>query len=200
MRSLRHHYGALLAVQKPGGSFFPHECELLEVYARYAATALDTATALAEARARQQEAQRRYEESRTLLELARRLARPAAATRSRAASPTPCPASWTAIASASTCGTTTPRSSCAAPSTTRRPRRGRRRAARPCARRTSRSSPSWVDTPDAEPVFIDLETSAIQQPLRDLGAVAAVAVPINTETRFLGCFIVSVRARPERLA
>src|SRR5947209_14037457 len=72
--SRKAHYGALVAMYHEGAEFLPQERQLLEVYARYAATALDTATALAEAEARRAEAQRRYEESRTLLELARRLA------------------------------------------------------------------------------------------------------------------------------
>ena len=51
----------------PAGAFFPHERELLDVYARYAATVLDTATAFEEAR-------RREEQSRALLELSRAMA------------------------------------------------------------------------------------------------------------------------------
>ena len=67
VRSHRHHYGHLLAMCADGGSFFSQEHELLEVYARYAATALDTATAL-------REAKRRHEQASALLELARALA------------------------------------------------------------------------------------------------------------------------------
>ena len=48
-------------------SFFPQERELLEVYARYAASALDSATSLLEA-------ERRYRQSSALLGLARALA------------------------------------------------------------------------------------------------------------------------------
>src|SRR5205085_2845846 len=60
------HYGRLMA-QSPGGAFFAHEREMLDVYARYAATVLDTATALDEARSRE-------EQSRALLELSRAVA------------------------------------------------------------------------------------------------------------------------------
>ena len=60
------HYGRLMA-STPGGAFFAHEREMLDVYARYAATVLDTATALDEAR-------RREEQSRALLELSRAVA------------------------------------------------------------------------------------------------------------------------------
>jgi diguanylate cyclase (GGDEF)-like protein/putative nucleotidyltransferase with HDIG domain len=60
------HYGRLMA-SSPSGAFFAHEREMLDVYARYAATVLDTATALDEAR-------RREEQSRALLELSRAVA------------------------------------------------------------------------------------------------------------------------------
>ncbi len=65
--SKRNDYGRLLAMFGSGHRFFPQERELLEVYTRYAASALDSATALLEA-------QERYEQSSTLLELARELA------------------------------------------------------------------------------------------------------------------------------
>jgi diguanylate cyclase (GGDEF)-like protein/putative nucleotidyltransferase with HDIG domain len=64
--SATRHYGRLMA-QSPGGAFFAHEREMLDVYARYAATVLDTATALDEARNRE-------EQSRALLELSRAVA------------------------------------------------------------------------------------------------------------------------------
>jgi diguanylate cyclase (GGDEF)-like protein len=51
----------------PTGAFFPHERELLEVYASYAATVLDTATALEEAR-------RQDQRSRALLDLSQSIA------------------------------------------------------------------------------------------------------------------------------
>src|SRR3954468_4143218 len=64
--SATRHYGRLMAAS-PGGAFFSHEREALDVYARYAATVLDTATALDEARSRE-------EQSRALLELSRAVA------------------------------------------------------------------------------------------------------------------------------
>ena len=67
VRSNRHEYGRLLAMYDTDSSFFPQERELLEVYARYAASALDSATALLEA-------ERRYRQSSALLGLARALA------------------------------------------------------------------------------------------------------------------------------
>src|SRR5205807_1002079 len=58
--------GRLLAVS-PSGGFFPQERDMFAVYARYAASVLDTATALDDAR-------RRHRESRALLELSRAVA------------------------------------------------------------------------------------------------------------------------------
>ncbi len=66
VRSGRQDYGRLLAMYDEGVRFFPEERELLEVYARYAASALDSAAALLEA-------ERRYRQSSALLELARAL-------------------------------------------------------------------------------------------------------------------------------
>src|SRR3954451_17536898 len=64
--SAKHHYGRLMAAS-PTGAFFPHERNLLGVYASYAATVLDTATALEDAR-------RQGERSRSLLGLAQAIA------------------------------------------------------------------------------------------------------------------------------
>jgi diguanylate cyclase (GGDEF)-like protein len=63
--STRRTYGRLVAMSDT--NFFPQERYLLDLYARYAATALDGATAL-------DEAQRGHAEARALLELARSLA------------------------------------------------------------------------------------------------------------------------------
>src|SRR5689334_20110240 len=63
--STRRAYGRLVAMSD--SNFFPQERYLLELYARYAATALDGATALAQAQAG-------HDEARALLELARSLA------------------------------------------------------------------------------------------------------------------------------
>ena len=65
--SNRREYGRLLALRGPGQSFLPEERELFEVYARYAASALDGASALAEAK-------ERGDQSSALLSLARALA------------------------------------------------------------------------------------------------------------------------------
>ncbi len=65
--SQRSDYGTLLAAYPEHSCFLPQERELLEVYARYAASALDGASALLEAESR-------YGQSSALLELARVLA------------------------------------------------------------------------------------------------------------------------------
>jgi diguanylate cyclase (GGDEF)-like protein len=67
VRSNRREYGRLVALRGTGQSFLPQERELFEVYAHYAATALDGAAALMEAK-------RRSEQSSALLSLARALA------------------------------------------------------------------------------------------------------------------------------
>jgi diguanylate cyclase (GGDEF)-like protein len=67
VRSNRREYGRLLAMCGEGQEFLPQERELFEVYARYAASALDGAAALAEAK-------ERYDQSSALLSLARELA------------------------------------------------------------------------------------------------------------------------------
>jgi diguanylate cyclase (GGDEF)-like protein len=68
VESARHHYGRLAALWDGDGGWFPEERQLLAAYARHAAAALDAATALEEARDREQTAT-------VLLELARALSR-----------------------------------------------------------------------------------------------------------------------------
>jgi diguanylate cyclase (GGDEF)-like protein len=66
VNSHQRHYGRLVAMSD-STQFFPEEHQLWDLYARYAASALDGATALADA-------ERRHNEARVLLELARVLA------------------------------------------------------------------------------------------------------------------------------
>jgi diguanylate cyclase (GGDEF)-like protein len=207
VRSHRHDYGALVAVHERGVGFFDHERELLDVYARYAATALDSATALAEAKARHEEAQRRheeaqrrYEESRTLLELARRLAR--AGSSEQIAQQLA-----DAVPGVVDCDR--------ASVYVWRPEAGE--LVREAINATDRGGDAdagwrrirpdavpqladWLERPSAEPLFLDMETTPVRDSLREFGAVAAVAVPIATDERFLGCLVVSVVERGERLA
>jgi len=67
VRSHRREYGRLLALRQAGQTFLAQERELFDVYAHYAATALDGAYALMEAK-------QRSEQSSALLSLARALA------------------------------------------------------------------------------------------------------------------------------
>jgi diguanylate cyclase (GGDEF)-like protein len=201
VRSHRNDYGRLVAVYQEGATFFPQERELLELYARYAATALDSATALLEARLRQDEAQRRHEEASTLLDLARRLAEAGTsdnvAVRLADAIPGVVDCDRVSVhlwdeeagenvrkavnavdgsdpAGPAVAGVTRPED---VPQLAR-----------------------WLEHPDPEPYFIDVATSALREPLREVGAVASVAVPIATTDRFLGCVVVSVRHDAARLA
>jgi diguanylate cyclase (GGDEF)-like protein len=64
--SMTRKYGRIMAVS-PAGAFFPSERELLEIYASYAATVLDTATALEESR-------RQHARSKALLDLSQAVA------------------------------------------------------------------------------------------------------------------------------
>jgi diguanylate cyclase (GGDEF)-like protein len=67
VRSHRREYGRLLALREPGQSFYAQERAVFEVYGRYAASALDSASAL-------REAKEQGEQARALLSLARALA------------------------------------------------------------------------------------------------------------------------------
>jgi diguanylate cyclase (GGDEF)-like protein len=68
VRSARRDYGRLVAIAGGAGGFFSRERELFAVYARYAATVLDSTTALAGAQARRDEAQALLGLSRALAE------------------------------------------------------------------------------------------------------------------------------------
>jgi diguanylate cyclase (GGDEF)-like protein len=67
VRSHERFYGRIAALYDEGQSFFPHERQTLEHYARYAANALDRSIALADA-------QRGHAETQALLDFARSLA------------------------------------------------------------------------------------------------------------------------------
>jgi diguanylate cyclase (GGDEF)-like protein len=200
VRSHRNHYGSLVAMYQPGATFFPQERQLLEVYARYAAAALDGATALAEARARQQEAQRRYEESRTLLDLARRIAYAGSSdlVAQRLADAVPAVVDCDRV---SVYLWDEDRGEMLRRAVNATERGGREDAG--LIRVKPEDVPQlaeWVAHPTPELLFIDLESSPVRDALRDLGAVASVAVPISTDEHLLGCLVVSVLEHPERLA
>jgi diguanylate cyclase (GGDEF)-like protein len=198
IRSRHRDYGRLVAMHHEGSQFFPQERELLELYARYAATALDSATALIEAHTNRDEAQRLHQEASALLELARRLA--SAGSTDQIASRL-----VDAIPAVIDCDRVTV---ClwdeesgelrrrAVNSTGWQDEELGTKVFRP---QDIAQLAAWLERPDSEPHFIDMETSPIREPLREVGAVASVAVPIATSRRFLGVVQVSVRSRPERL-
>jgi diguanylate cyclase (GGDEF)-like protein len=186
------HYGRLMA-ESPDGGFFPHERDLFDVYARYAAAVLDTATALDEARLRQRQSQ-------ALLGLSRAVA--AAPTSDdvaeRLASAVPAVVDcdraivflWDEDARELTCHALN----------------GMPGPARDFAREL-RITPD--DTPllaellegRSTPVFFDRGAydPFVRGVMRQTGAEALVAVPIVANERFYGILNVSVTDRPERL-
>jgi diguanylate cyclase (GGDEF)-like protein len=182
VRSNRRDYGRLLAMNEGGRPFFAQERELLEVYARYAASALDSATALTEAR--------------ELLELARALA--AAGTSrevaQRLADAVPI------VVDCDRVGVYLWDDA-----------RGEivRRALNDAADDSEFSiAPSpggpleqLLNDPSPEPLFVNEHEGdpIIRDLLANVGAIASIVVPITTADAFLGFLIVSVSSDPERL-
>ncbi len=193
VRSHRHAYGRLLAMCGEGATFFEQERELLEVYARYAATALDTATALLEAK-------RRHDQASALLELARALATAGTsdevALRLADAVPTVIDCDRVGVylwdeAAGEIC---------------RRVVHGAEGDGRELAAWSRFPTENgmleqWLEHPDQEPVFVDEHggNDQLREFFTSLGAVASVVVPIASNTRFLGALAVSVLRDPERL-
>jgi diguanylate cyclase (GGDEF)-like protein len=198
VRSHRRDYGRLAAIYPEGSGFLPQERALLDLYARYAATALDSAAALVAARRGRDEARQRDREARALLKLAR------------------------VLASAGTTEQIAQRLADAAPDVidcdrvsvwlwNADPGELRRAAVNSTGCDDDDLGPvvsrpedvpqlaSWLEHPNPEPYFINMRDSAILGGLRAVGAVASVAVPIATADRLLGTVQVSVRERPERL-
>ncbi|HUE25186.1 MAG TPA: diguanylate cyclase, partial [Solirubrobacteraceae bacterium] len=195
VRSERRDYGRLLAAFEADERFFPQERELLEVYARYAATALDGAAAL-------MEANRRYHQSSALLKLARALATAGTTgeVANRLADAVPLVVDcdrvgvylWD-------------------------PARGelvRRAIATPDGTVPEEHEDEWswapqpgdalerlLNDPRQDPIFTDAVTGdpAIREGLRRRGESAVLVVPLATEDSLLGALAVSVRERPERL-
>ena len=194
VRSHRRDYGRLLAAFDADERFFPQERELLEVYARYAATALDGAAAL-------MEANRRYHQSSALLKLARGVA--SAGTSSevalRLASAVPLVVDCDQVGVYLW-----------------EPARGElvRRAVTGVGSTESSETPRWswaptpgdpleqlLNDPDQDPVFIDEKTGDpwLRRALKLQGDVGAMMVPLATEDSLLGVLVVSVREHAERL-
>ncbi|MHB1569285.1 MAG: diguanylate cyclase domain-containing protein, partial [Solirubrobacteraceae bacterium] len=188
--SNRRDYGRLLATHESGGAFFPQERELLQVYARYAASALDGAAAL-------REAERRYSQSSALLELARELA--AAGTSAEIAGRL-----VDAVGLVVDCDRVgvylwDPAS-----------RRLNRQACAPFDPAVDSPTASWAPDPggmverllrdpNGDPILVDPHSGTIGQLFADAGFVATLMVPLAIPGRLLGLLAVSVRERSERL-
>jgi diguanylate cyclase (GGDEF)-like protein len=195
IRSHRRDYGRLLAMSDEGRRFFPQERELLEVYARYAASALDSATALLEA-------EERYSESSALLELARALsvAGTSGEVAARIADAVP------AVVDCDRAGVYL-----------WYPGRGelvRRARTRREGSSVSLETDEWsrapvpggpierlLNAPNSDPIFVDADTGdpLLREELLRIGAVATILVPIATPGSFLGLLSVSVMDHPGRL-
>jgi diguanylate cyclase (GGDEF)-like protein len=190
--SATRHYGRLMA-SSPTEAFFPHERDLLDVYGRYAAAVLDMATAY-------DEAQRRGEQSRALLELSRALA--AASTSDevaqRLADAVPSVVDcdrlaaflWDAEEEALVCHAATGQA-------------GARALLRNLRIRGS-DTPALAGLlaePNPSPLFFDAGTDDryVAEIMRQTGSEALIVVPIVTHERFYGTLHVSVTSRAERL-
>jgi diguanylate cyclase (GGDEF)-like protein len=192
IRSNRREYGRLLALRRDGATFFPQERELFEVYAQFAASALDGAAALAEAKERGDQAS-------ALLSLARTLA--IAGTSGEVAR---------RLANAVPLVVDSDRVGVCLWEPTRRELV--RRAVTRHGDEVESEPAVWVPEPGGwldrmitgsidAPLFVDDSVDEPQfQEMRDeFGIAAAVLVPLKAGSSFLGMLIVSVFDRPERL-
>src|SRR3984885_6472519 len=192
IRSNRREYGRLLALRRDGATFFPQERELFEVYAQFAASALDGAAALAEAKERGNQAS-------ALLSLARTLA--IAGTSGEVAR---------RLANAVPLVVDSDRVGVCLWDPTRRELV--RRAVTRHGDEVESEPAVWVPEPGGwldrmmtgsidAPLFVDDSVDERQfQEMRDqFGIAAAVLVPLKAGGSFLGMLIVSVFDRPERL-
>jgi diguanylate cyclase (GGDEF)-like protein len=194
VRSDRRDYGRLVAAFSTDERFFPQERELLEVYARYAASALDGASALLEA-------QRRYDQSRALLRLARALATAgtSAEIAQRLADAVPLVVDcdrvgvhlWEAAR-----GELVRRAIA-----TRDP--GDPRPTGECRRAPTQDDPleRLLSDPRQDPIFVDADNgpALLRREMLAAGEVASIHVPLATDEALLGILTVSVRTGPHRL-
>ncbi len=184
-------YGRLAAMSDT--SFFPQERYLLELYARYAATALDGATALAEAN-------RGHQEARALLELARSIA---AATTSdevaeRLVDATPAVVDcdrasvwiWDDVAQELRCMATSGSSEDASDPIDLR-----------IGRDDDHHLAALLADPQPGPLYFDRtsEDGYIRALLQRFDALAVVVTPIIGRGQFLGLLTVTVKSDSERL-
>jgi diguanylate cyclase (GGDEF)-like protein/putative nucleotidyltransferase with HDIG domain len=187
--SATRHYGRLMAAS-PSGAFFPHEREMLDVYARYAASVLDTATALDEARTKERQSSALLDLSRAVAaastsdEVARRLADvvPAIVDCDRVAT-----FIWDEDEELLVCRAVTDETSMVKD-----------------LRIRPSDTPvlaSLLDSPDPEPIFLDPDSDDpfVATILKQSGSKALIVVPIVAHDHFYGSLHVSVSDKPERL-
>ena len=190
--SNRREYGRLLAMREPGQSFYPQERAVFEVYARYAASALDSASSLVEAKERGDQANALLSLARAMAvagtsnEIARRLADAVSLV-------VDCDRVGVCLWDAA---------------------RGElvRRAVTIHDGAVDEEPRVWNPIPgsvldrlvkgsSSAPLFVDeaVEDRRLQDMLRELGLAAAMLVPLLAGDSFLGLLIVSVFDDPDRL-
>jgi diguanylate cyclase (GGDEF)-like protein len=184
VRSSRRDYGRLVAMHQPGGRFFDHERTLLEVYARYAAAALDSATALAEAK-------RRHDQASALLRLSRALA-------SAGASGEVAQRLVDAVPDVVDCDRVCVYLWDGEHIVLRAGGDGDEFNASP---RPGGAVDRLVRDPRPEPLFVTPEAGdpGLREIAARLGTKATILVPLISRESFLGLLTVAVRTRPERL-
>ncbi len=193
VRSSRRDYGRLLALYGEDRTFFAEERGLLEIYARYAASALDSATAL-------KEAEERNGQSSALLSLARALADAGASDEiaQRLASAVPGVIDCDRVAVAlwdDELGELAERTVSYPGHEDRHeePLRAKPTPGGPLQR--------LLDDPTPEPIFVDPDHGdpLLRQFFGAAGAVASLIVPLVIPGRLLGVLAVSVTERAARL-
>jgi len=181
VRSKRQDYGRLLALNERDRGFFPQERELFEVYARYAASALDGATALVEAK-------ERYDQSSALLDLARALAEAGTSgeVARRLADAVPVVVDCDQVEVH--LWDTDARELVRAP--TREADEGEPPRWRPLP---GGRLEGWLRDPRCEPIFANLEEDdpVLRDFLATRGAFASIIVPLTAPDSFLGLLMVS---------
>jgi diguanylate cyclase (GGDEF)-like protein len=194
VRSSRRDYGRLLALYDDDRSFFAEERGLLEIYARYAASALDSATAL-------MEATQRYRHSSALLSLARALADAGTSQEvaRRLADAVPAVVDCDRVG---VCVWDAARGVLVHSATTR-PGPGTEPEVGEWTWTPTPAGPlqRMLDDPHAAPLFVDADSgdAALRELCAKFGAVASLFVPLAAHDQFLGLLTVSALAQPERL-
>jgi diguanylate cyclase (GGDEF)-like protein len=195
VRSNRRDYGRLLAMYDEGVRFFPEERDLLEVYARYAASALDSASAL-------REAEERYAQSSALLQLARVLATAGTSTEvaRRLSDAVPVVVDCDRVGVYLWDGA---RGELARKAITQsgdgEPAQAQGQSS--WAPRPGGVVEKWLTNPRPDPVFVDRTTGdpGLREPFAALGFAATIVVPLVSPGLFLGLLAVSVNEGPGRL-